>query len=359
MKAALITRSSLRRFRGGDTIQVEQTAMALSHYGVDAEIRMADEKIDYSKYDLLHFFNLVRPSDILKHVKKSGKPYVVSPVFVNYSVFDKNHRKGISGRLFRVLSPGMNEYLKTVLRWIRGNDEIVSKSYLWKGHRASMVTIADQAACLLPNSAMEMESIRAYFKKTFPFQIVPNGIDPMIFRRNESVTRDPKLVICAARIEGIKNQLNLVKAINNTDYKLVLIGAASPNQQSYLRRVQSIASGNVHFTGPLSQIEILRYYQQAGVHVLPSWFETCGLSSLEAASTGCPIVITDKGFTRDYFGDYAHYCDPGDPASIKKAIDAAVTSASTAAFTDMIHNKFTWEAAAKATASAYQKILQP
>ncbi|MBL0336957.1 MAG: glycosyltransferase family 4 protein [Chitinophagaceae bacterium] len=358
MKAAMITRSSLRRFRGGDTIQVEQTALALSRLGIDAEIRMADEVIDYSKYDLLHFFNLVRPADILKHVQLSRKPFVLSPVFVDYSAFDKKHRKGISGSVFRMFSAGMNEYMKTVFRWIRGNDEIVSKSYLWKGHRASMKMIANKAATFLPNSPMEMESVRQYFKKDFPYTVVPNGVDPLIFRKNDTIQRDNKLVICVARIEGIKNQLNLVKALNNTEYTLVLIGATSPNQQSYLKRIKSVAAGNIHFTGALPQFEIMEYYQRAGVHVLPSWFETCGLSSLEAAATGCPVVITDMGFTRDYFGDHAHYCNPEDPASILQAVESAAGSSADPALAEIINQQFTWQQAAKATAAAYHQILE-
>jgi glycosyltransferase involved in cell wall biosynthesis len=39
--------------------------------------------------------------------------------------------------------------------------------------------------------------------------VVPNGIDPGLFRYNENHEKDARLVLCVARIEGIKNQLNL------------------------------------------------------------------------------------------------------------------------------------------------------
>jgi len=65
MKVALIVRSTLFTTKGGDTVQVVQTAGHLRRYGVRADIRLANEPIDYNSYHLLHFFNLTRPADIL------------------------------------------------------------------------------------------------------------------------------------------------------------------------------------------------------------------------------------------------------------------------------------------------------
>ena len=81
-----------------------------------------------------------------------------------------------------------------------------------------------------------------------------------------------------------------------------------------------LAAKNIHFIDHLPQEELIHYYQKAKVHVLPSWFETCGLSTLEAAAMGCNIVITNKGYASEYFNDHAFYCDPSSPASILDAI---------------------------------------
>jgi glycosyltransferase involved in cell wall biosynthesis len=93
------------------------------------------------------------------------------------------------------------------------------------------------------------------------------------------------------------------------------------------------------------------------VHILPSWFETTGLSSLEAAFMGCNIVITDKGDAREYFGTNAFYCDPGDPQSIRAAIEKASESEYNEALHDMIQKKYTWEEAAIQTYKAYQQTI--
>ncbi|MEO6683627.1 MAG: hypothetical protein ABIN48_12465 [Ginsengibacter sp.] len=42
MKVAFITRSSLYRSTGGDTIQIQQTAKHLQHFNVIADIRLTN-----------------------------------------------------------------------------------------------------------------------------------------------------------------------------------------------------------------------------------------------------------------------------------------------------------------------------
>jgi glycosyltransferase involved in cell wall biosynthesis len=83
---------------------------------------------------------------------------------------------------------------------------------------------------VLPNSGQEYEQLTKSYSLNKPYRIIPNGIDKKIFTPGQATQKNEKLVICAARIEGIKNQLNLIRALNDTCYRLLLIGDASPNQ---------------------------------------------------------------------------------------------------------------------------------
>jgi glycosyltransferase involved in cell wall biosynthesis len=355
MRVAIIARSTLYTVPGGDTVQAVQTARHLKDLGVTADVRLSNEAIDYSQYDLLHFFNIIRPADILYHSKKAGKPYVVSTILVDYSEYDKHHRKGI-GALFSYLPANSIEYIKTMARWLLGRDHLASRSYIWKGQRKSIMEILRKAALLLPNSESEYQRLMKAYPQPVKYQVIPNGIDPALFRYDNSIRKDDQLVLCVARIEGIKNQLNLVKALNNTRFKLLLIGNHSPNQQAYYDECKCIAAPNIHFIDHLPQTDLVAYYQQAGVHILPSWFETTGLSSLEAAAMGCNLVITDKGDTREYFEYYAFYCDPAQPKSILAAVEEASSTVRLDSLREKILEKYTWEQAAKSTFAAYQSI---
>ena len=358
MKVAFITRSTLYKIHGGSAVQIIETAKQLRKLGIEVNICLTHEKIDYEEFDLLHFFDIIRPANILYHISRTHKPFVISPLLVDYSEYDKQHRKGIAGFVFRILSPDQNEYIKNVTRWILGKDSLPSKAYIRKGHKKSVWETLQKAGMILPNSESEYKRLKELYLFDKPYVIVPNGIDENLFCPGNPVVKDEKLVLCAARIEGIKNQLNLIKALNKTDFKLLLIGDAAPNQKHYYHLCQKIAADNIKFTGRISQEELVNYYKRAKVHILPSWFETCGLSSLEAAAMGCNIVITDKGYTRDYFADEAFYCDPGKPESIYDAVVTASKTNSSIALQKRILDRFTWKHAAAITFEAYKKLVK-
>jgi glycosyltransferase involved in cell wall biosynthesis len=357
MKVAFITRSSLFSSSGGDTLQVLNTAKYLGKLNVRVDVKLTNKQINYEEYDLLHFFSLVRPSDILPHIRKSKKPFVVTPLLIDYSEFDKQYRKGISGKIFRFFSTDQIEYLKTIARWARRQQRLRNSVYLLKGQRSSIKYILRKAALILPNSEMEYNRLIHNYKITPPYCTVPNGIEPDLFHRISDTEKDKYMVIAVARIEGLKNQINLIKALNNSEYQLYIIGKPAINQKKYYDECRSLAANNIHFINHLRQEELLPYYRKAKVHILPSWFETCGLSSLEAAAMGCNVVITNKGYASEYFQNHAFYCDPSSPASIREAILSASNGVACTKFQQKIRSNFTWQNAAAITYEAYKKII--
>jgi hypothetical protein len=72
---------------------------------------------------------------------------------------------------------------------------------------------------------------------------------------------------------------------------------------------------------------------------------------------GCSIVVTDKGDQIEYFSGHAHFCDPEDIASIRRAVDLAYASPLDQAFQELLRNKYTWQNAASETLEAYKMAL--
>jgi len=339
-------------------VQVLKTAEYLQKAGVKVDVRLTGETIDYSGYDLLHFFNLIRPADILAHVIKSGKPYVVSTIFVDYSEYEQKARGGMARLLFRFFSADKAEYLKVIARRVKNKEKIVSPQYIRWGHTRSLKYIVSHAARLLPNSQSEYNRLAAHYKLEHAYSVIPNGIDASLFKRPAAQgERDNNMVLCVGRIEGRKNQLNLIRALQGTRFNLYIIGASSANQAGYYEACKKYAGPQVHFIEAVQQEELIDWYRKAKVHVLPSWFETTGLSTLEAAAMGCNIVITDKGDTREYFEDYAWYCDPASPASIKDAIERAASAPVSGDLMEKIYTQYTWEAVAAKTRRVYAEVL--
>ena len=357
MKVALVTRSTFQSAYGGDTVQVMETARQLRLLGIDATVTTTQDLRSSDRYDLLHFFNITRPADMLRHTRRHDIPYVITPIWIDYSPYDRYNRNGIAGKIFRHLEPATIEYLKTAARWINGNEIYPGNYYLASGHRRSMQYNLENASALFCNSEAEFATLAMQFKQLPPYHIITAGVDEKIFQPVPSIAKEKRMVLCAGRIEGIKNQLQLIRALNNTDYRLVLIGDAAPNQQAYYKACRQVAAANIQFIPHLSHDALKSYYQKAAVHVLPSWYESCGLASLEAAAMGCQVVATRNGFASSYLGDDAFYCDPSSVNSIREAVDKAAACETTNGLPRKIREQYTWRNAALQTSLAYQQIL--
>jgi glycosyltransferase involved in cell wall biosynthesis len=359
MNVLFISRNTLFSAPGGDTIQIKQTSEYLKQFGINADIKLASDTIDYSHYKLLHFFNIIRPADIIYHVQKSSLPFVISTIFVDYSEFERKSRKGLVNYLSRLLGSDQVEYLKVIARYFLNNEKIRSKKYILWGHTRSIRYLLNNSALLLPNSESEYCRVFRKFGIKKKYSVIPNAIDHRKFARKPVLLKEyENAVICVARIEGLKNQLNLIRALNNTDYKLFIIGNPSPNNKKYYNICKKESAANVHFISHVDQEQLIDIYFSSKVHVLPSWFETTGLSSLEAAFMGCNIVITDKGDQKEYFRDFAFYCDPENKESILEAVNKAYHTPYNTNIKEYILSHYTWEIAAKKTYEAYLQILK-
>ena len=360
MKVLFIVRGTLYTNTGGDTTQILQTARYLKELGVQVTIKSSKEEITYGEYDLLHLFNITRPADILKHIERSQKPFVISPIFIDYSEFDRTVRKGYTGSILRCLQINGIEYVKTLARSVFNGEKIASRKYLIYGQKRSIKKILRQAKLLLTNSYSEYDRLEKQYHIKKPFAVIPNAVGDLFLEASRNIpVKEETLVLCVARIEGLKNQLHLIQALNKTRYTLVLIGRAASNQATYYRLCREAAAANVRFVGHIPQEDLIDYYLRAKVHILPSWFETTGLSSLEAAVLGCNIVITEKGDTREYFQDHAWYCDPARPGSILQAVDQAAASPFNDSLQKKIISEYTWMQAARKTLAAYQEVIYP
>jgi glycosyltransferase involved in cell wall biosynthesis len=359
MRILFISRPSLFRVRGGDTVQMEQTAAALRLRGVEVDIRLADAgDIDYTDYDLVHFFNLIRPADIIVHIQRSQLPFVLSPIYVDYSGVPEGNV--LRRLLYRTAGPFGQEYVKCLARALRNGENVLSWQYLLWGQRRSMAYILAHCAQLLPNSVSEYQRLKTDFPQAGSYRVVPNGIDVSTFALpagNELPGYRKDIVLCVARFEPRKNQLALIQALNSLPFELRLIGATAPNHIAYYEQCSAIAGQRVKFYSFMSPEELATVYAQCKVHILPSWHETTGLSSLEAAAMGCNVVVTRKGDAADYFGSNAWYCEPGDAQSIRAAVLAAMEAPVNPLLAQRVRETFNWERAAQVSLEAYKNVL--
>lgn len=341
MKVLFNTQPIMFQVMGGLQIQMLQTKEHLEKLGVN--VKLFDPFHDkLEDFDILHTFGSYsyETVPITKTAKEKGIPIVISPVNWVFSFWGRLINFGT-----KLVSVFRNSYVTSLMN---------PAKYLF--------AVAD---IILPNSELEAEHLIRQFnidrKKMFA---VPNGVerrflhgDPNMFIRRYDI-KDFVLFVGVIS-KGRKNVLRLIKAMNNTDIPLVIIGTPMPSGSHYYNICKKGANDNIHFLGHIDHdSEVLASaYSAAKVFALPSWAETPGIATLEAGLAGCNIVITNRGSTTEYFKNFATYCNPGSVKSIRNAIIEAYNRERSEELRNHILENYTWDIVAKKTLEAYELIV--
>jgi glycosyltransferase involved in cell wall biosynthesis len=352
---------------GGDNVQLLKTKEALENLGVSVLVRSLERLEHLPAFDIAHIFNIQMPTaapTVFQVIQFSGKPIALSPIYWDMvenwawvAVARRSRWRSIArlvGRELTVRLYVLWQHLKAPLQ------------HNWRIQR----WLLQKAHVVLPNSVSEANLLQTTFMLGNRFQdrvkVVPNGIDPALYRELPMPCFDfghelepHKFVLQVGSINPIKNQLGLIDALFDLPVPLVFVGKPQSSQLDYFESctTRGRERGNVYFLDRVPYEKLPGAYALAAAHVLPSWRETPGLVSLEAAAAGCPIVTTRIGSAVDYFGDLAWYCHPADPSSIKQAVEAALKTSRSLELRQRILTEFTWKKAAAATLAGYEQAL--
>lgn len=361
-------RQNVFDLKGGDTTQMMKTKQALEDKGLDVDLSL-ELRPDVSGYDVVHLFNLTRVQETFvqaENARVAGKPVVLSTIYWPTDAFEREAAGGLRGFLGRHLSVDSMERLKAAGKYVlRGERGEGARYLITHSYHQMQRQILEDSDVFLPNAKAEMDQIATHLDfSTGDYVVVPNAVDTESIRAARAddsgeFDRYRGWLVCIGRIDIRKNQMSLIRALEGSDYKAVFVGRKSPGHKEYADEVVRAieANPNLEWIEQLPNADIYRLCKACKVSVLPSWFETPGLVSLEAAAMGCNIVVSPEGTTRDYFGDSAFYCDVNDPSSIRRAIDAAYEADYDVEFGNRILSEYTWEKAAERTIDGYEMAL--
>jgi len=354
---------------GGDTVQMLKTKEALENRGLRVDVCL-DLSPDASGYDLVHLFNTQIPSvqlAQLRSVRRHNVPVVLSPIFWD-------HTELVWARL--ALIACFQEHaisLQQLLSGLSSRSLIVNGRTPFSPHPDDGNFLLQQreivrgADMVLPNSISEALRIQHILKlEEFRFRVVPNAVDPDTFLMGDPERfvqrygcRD--FILTAARWDDRKNILLLFLALEGLGLPLVLIGNRSAHAWYSNIALRYLPEGAL-LIDHVPHEELADAYAAARVHVLPSWFETPGLSSMEAAVSGCSIVVGNRAAELEYFREDAYYCDPANVESIRQAVVSAWSNYEgdrlrRSRLRERILKEYTWDRVAEETIAAYEEVL--
>ncbi len=368
MKVLFCVRHNFYTSPGGAQIQILKTKKYLEKSGITCDITTSPYNIDFNKYDIVHLTDLTWIYDLLVYIKSLKKSKyrgkkVLSTIYWPFDEYASHGAPLLQKLIFKLFGINGFEYAKAVAKYIVQRESVYLEG-LKQSYIANQIDIVKEMDWLLPNSQMEMDALnnRLGLKQT-NFTVVNNAIDTTVFDAllsKSDIKKEDDLITFVARIDPRKNQLAFLQAMENTPYKIKFIGNPAPNSKGYYNKIRNAAKdrGNVEFISHISQEEVFEHMLTAKVNVLTSWIETPGLVSLEAAYAKCNIVVSDKGSVKEYFKEFAYYCDPSNISDIREKVKLAIKSPYDEKFKEMIKAEYTWEKAAAQTLIAYKEVLK-
>ena len=165
--------------------------------------------------------------------------------------------------------------------------------------------------------------------------VIPNPINPAILELAQKHQRknshhDSPIVLYTGRIEYRKGTIPLLRSIPYVarkipDVRFVIAGGRHNSiDDSTLDKVveENHIKDHVSFLGHIPWDELAAWYRQASIFVMPSFYETFGISVIEAMVFSLPVVATTAGGLPEVVeeGITGILVRPGDHQALSEAI---------------------------------------
>lgn len=198
--------------------------------------------------------------------------------------------------------------------------------------------------------------------------LVHNGIDTEQFRPMPGIARRPRMLMATASADApLKGLRYLLKAYakllkSYPDLELLLVSKLQPGGKTE-RLVRSLGiADKVKFVSGITTEQMVRYYAEATIAVVPSVYEGFGLPAGEAMACAVPVVSTDGGALPEVVGDAGLIV----PAKSVKALVGAISDlldnperreALAQKGRQRIVDEFCWQVCARQMTDYYEQVL--
>jgi glycosyltransferase involved in cell wall biosynthesis len=174
-----------------------------------------------------------------------------------------------------------------------------------------------------------------------PVKVIPNGIDLDLFdraaqvdiRRKFDLPRDRLMIFFSGRMERRKG-IHLCKEIAASVLKRYEVAFVFAGQDLFNYMANEILPylggeklrGSIHYLGRLDLTDIRSLLSQTDIFLIPSLWENCPYSCLEAMAAGRAIVSTDQGGMPELIRDGQNglLASTGDPTTFISCLERLI-----------------------------------
>lgn len=165
--------------------------------------------------------------------------------------------------------------------------------------------------------------ISAYHASPAKIQVVHNGYSPKKYPSKKSPFKE-KIVLFVGRLTGQKGAQQFLRIAEMVSEKhpktrFVMVGDGDLYAALVESGAKSSVAGKFHLTQYLTGDDLLQAYAMADVFCMPSVSEPFGLTALEAAGAGVPVVLSKNSGVSEVL-PHALIADPDNPVEFANHI---------------------------------------
>jgi glycosyltransferase involved in cell wall biosynthesis len=147
-------------------------------------------------------------------------------------------------------------------------------------------------------------------------EVIWNGLASLETEMVVAADKEPFILAAGRLWDEAKNVAVLSRIADGLDWPVRIAGA---------RRQEGSAAGmdgRVEWLGKLPNPDLLAMMRRAGIFVSPAVYEPFGLTVLEAAASGCALVLADIPVFRELWDEAALFVDPRDGEQVAAALNS-------------------------------------
>lgn len=173
------------------------------------------------------------------------------------------------------------------------------------------------AACVAAPTQAMLGALRLEYGWRAEGLVLPNGCRPEAFA---PAAKKPRILAAGRFWDEAKNLRALEQAAPGLPWPVCVAGSAAHPDGG------AVQPSGVTFLGELPRAALARELAEAAIYALPARYEPFGLSVLEAALSGCALVLGDIDSLREVWGPAARYVPSGDAGALRRALEELVAA---------------------------------
>ena len=163
--------------------------------------------------------------------------------------------------------------------------------------------------------------------------------------------------------KGIHDLMDAYSKLENRQFKLAIAGDAD-HETEYSREIKRIAKKRegIVLTGYISGRPLAELFSNAGLFLLPSYYEGLPIALLEALSYGLPVLVSDIPANREVSLPNSRFFPPGDVALLSRKMAElfaqGISQEEIRRNEELLIKKYDWDVIAKKTYEVYASMIK-